>query len=206
MSITAFLYGIPTGFVFSFALGPVFFTLIKSSLNHGFRFAIYIASGVILADIVLLLFAYSGLEVLVPKTVNIAFWIQLTGSFFLFVLGISNFLKKTVSTEGVPIQRNHLIARNLLTGFLLNILNPANFIEWMGAVGVLKHRFHYNTYQNISFFTGALLAVFLTELGISFFASKLRRILNEKVMLRINITTGVVFCAFGAWMLFDAFF
>jgi threonine/homoserine/homoserine lactone efflux protein len=43
-------------------------------------------------------------------------------------------------------------------------------------------------------------------LGVAFFADKLRRILNEKVMLRINITTGVVFCAFGTWMLFDAFF
>jgi threonine/homoserine/homoserine lactone efflux protein len=56
-SISAFLYGIPTGFFFSFALGPVFFTLIKSSIQHGFRMTLFIASGVILADLLLLTLA-----------------------------------------------------------------------------------------------------------------------------------------------------
>jgi threonine/homoserine/homoserine lactone efflux protein len=203
-SFNAFLYGLPTGFLFSFALGPVFFTLISCSLEYGFRFAIYIALGVILADIVLLGIAYSGIEVLIPPQLNVAFWVQLFGGVLLMGLGISNFYKKVRSTEGVVIERGKLIVQNLAKGFFLNILNPANFMEWFGTVGVLKHRFNFSMGESISFFAGALLGVFLTELGVAFFADRLKHFLTDAIMRRINIVSGIVFCAFGVWMLWDA--
>ncbi len=203
-SLSAFLYGIPVGFAFSFALGPVFFSLIKASLENGFRAAIYIATGVVVADLVLLGIAYGGVETLLPSGMNVAFWTQLFGGVLLIGIAIATIIKKPKNTEGVAIEPTNLIFKNIARGFFLNILNPANFFEWVGAAGVLKSKYQFEVFENVSFFTGALLAVFVTELSVAYFASRLRKVLNERVIYGINIVTGSVFLGFGIWLLWEA--
>ena len=132
VSFSAFLYGLPVGFAFSFALGPVFFSLIKASLEYGFRAAVSIAIGVIVADLVLL------------------------------GIGGTTILKKPKNTEGSPLTHERRIIKHLSIGFFLNIVNPANFLEWVGTASVLKTKYHFETFENVSFFVGALLTVFGT--------------------------------------------
>ena len=112
-SISAFLYGLPVGFAFSFALGPVFFSLIKASLENGFRSAVYIAIGVIVADMILLGIAYGGVQTLLPNNMNVAFWTQLLGGSFLLGIGIATILKKPQNTEGVVIVPSKMILKNI---------------------------------------------------------------------------------------------
>jgi threonine/homoserine/homoserine lactone efflux protein len=206
MSFSAFLYGIPVGFAFSFALGPVFFSLIKASLDYGFRAAVSIALGVIAADLVLLAIAYGGVEAFLPKSnVDVTFWVQLLGGLLLLGIGIGTIIKKAVYTEGSPLARERRIFKHISMGFFLNIANPANFFEWMGAASVLKSKYHFNTFENVSFFAGALLAVFGTELLVAYFATRLRKILSARVIYGINILTGSVFIGSGLWLLWEAF-
>ncbi len=203
-SFTAFFYGLPVGFAFSFALGPVFFSLLKASLEHGFRSAVYIAIGVVLADMVLLGIAYGGIEAFLPTHINVAFWVQLLGGLLLIAIGIATMVKKPQNTEGGLIRPSHLFIKNITRGFLINILNPANFFEWVGAAGVLKSKYHFAVFENVSFFTGALLAVFLTELMVAYFASRLKNTLTPRIMTIINVITGAVFLSFGVWLLWEA--
>ncbi len=206
VSFSAFFYGLPVGFAFSFALGPVFFSLIKASLDYGFRAAVSIAVGVIVADLILLGIAYGGVEAFLPKNgMNVAFWVQLLGGCLLLGIGLSTMLKKRQNTEGVALTHERRIFKHISMGFFLNIANPANFFEWMGAASVLKSKYHFETFENVSFFTGALLAVFLTELSVAYFASKLRRVLNDRVIYGINFVTGLVFLGCGMWLLWSAF-
>ena len=74
-SLSAFLAGIPVGFFFSFGLGPVFFTLIQSSLVYGFRKATYMIIGVVVADLMMLGIAYSGMSAFLPESVDVSFWV-----------------------------------------------------------------------------------------------------------------------------------
>ena len=204
-SFSAFLYGLPVGFAFSFALGPVFFSLIKASLEYGFRAAISIALGVILADLVLLGIAYGGVEAFLPKSnMNVTFWVQLLGGLLLVGIGLSTVLKKRKNTEGVTLTHERRIIKNISMGFFLNIINPANFFEWVGAASVLKSKYQFETFENVSFFTGALLAVFTTELSVAYFATRLRKILNDRVIYGINVVTSMVFIGSGIWLLFEA--
>lgn len=203
-SITAFLYGLPVGFAFSFALGPVFFSLIKASLENGFRAATYLAIGVVVADMVLLGIAYGGIETLLPNNINIAFWTELLGGLLLIGIGIATIIKKAKNTEGAQIEPSNMIIKNIARGFFLNILNPANFFEWVGTAGLLKSKYHFAVFENFSFFIGALIAVFLTELLVAYFASRLRKILNERIIHIINMITGSIFLGFGVWLLWEA--
>jgi threonine/homoserine/homoserine lactone efflux protein len=52
-STKAFLLGLPVGFLFSFAMGPIFFMLLQSSLENGLRYAVFMIFGVVVADAVL---------------------------------------------------------------------------------------------------------------------------------------------------------
>jgi threonine/homoserine/homoserine lactone efflux protein len=203
-SFPAFFYGLPVGFAFCFALGPVFFSLIKASLEHGFRSAVYVAIGVVLADTVLLGIAYGGIEAFLPNHIDVAFWVQLLGGLLLLGIGVATMTKKPKNTEGVLVQPSNLFIKNIARGFLINILNPANFFEWVGAAGVLKSKYHFAVFENISFFTGALLGVFLTELTIAYFASRLRNALTPRIMTIVNVITGAIFFGFGIWLLWEA--
>jgi L-lysine exporter family protein LysE/ArgO len=205
ISIKALLSGIPIGFLFSFALGPVFFTIIKTSLERGFRSTIPITVGVILADLVLLALAYSGVEAFMPTGVDVSFWVDLCGGIFLLVLGIVAILNRNKVSAGRELGATTLFFQNLTKGFFLNILNPANFMEWVGAAGLLKTKYHFQVYENISFFTGALMGAAATSLAISYFAARLRKVLSVKVMQCINIGSGILFVAFGLWLLSEAF-
>jgi threonine/homoserine/homoserine lactone efflux protein len=205
-SLSAFAYGLPVGFAFSFALGPVFFSLIKASLEYGVKAAVSIALGVIAADLVLLAIAYGGVEMFLPKSsVNVAFWVQLLGGLLLLGIGIATILKKRQNTEGAALTHERRILKHISTGFFLNIVNPANFFEWVGTASVLKTKYHFETLENMSFFAGALLAVFVTELSVAYFATRLRRVLNARIIYGINLTTGCVFVGFGIWLLGMAF-
>ena len=199
-----FLYGLPVGFAFSFALGPVFFSLIKASLEYGFRAAISIALGVILADLVLLGIAYGGVEAFLPKSdMDVTFWVQLLGGLLLIGIGLATVLKKRQNTEGVTLTHERRIIKHLSMGFFLNIINPANFFEWVGTASVLKSKYQFETFENVSFFAGALLAVFITELSVAYFATRLRKVLNDRVIYGINLVTGAVFVGSGIWLLFE---
>ena len=205
-SFNAFLWGLPVGFAFSFALGPVFFSLIKTSLENGFRSAATIAVGVVAADLVLLGVAYGGVEAFLPHTnLNVSFWVQLFGGLLLLVIGIATIVKKQKHTEGSEVEDATAILKNLARGFFLNIVNPANFFEWVGTAGLLKSKYHFEVYENVSFFAGAILAVFGTELAVAYFASRLRKVLNDRVIHVISIVTGSVFVGFGIWMLWEAY-
>lgn len=204
-SIKAFLYGIPIGFLFSFALGPVFFTIIKTSLERGFRSTIPITIGVILADLVLLALAYSGVEAFIPEGVDFSFWAELGGGLFLIILGIVTLINRSKIAKAKEISLTALFFQNLFKGFLLNILNPTNFMEWVGTVGILKTKYHFEVYENVSFFTGALLSATITSLAISYFAARLRNILTAKVMRYINIGSGILFLGFGIWLLISRY-
>jgi threonine/homoserine/homoserine lactone efflux protein len=186
-------------------LGPVFFSLIKASLQYGFRAAVSIAFGVILADLVLLGIAYGGVEAFLPKSnVNTTFWVQLLGGLLLIGIGGGTILKKRADTEGGTVRSEKRILKNMSIGFFLNILNPANFFEWMGVASVLKSKYHFEVFENVSFFAGALLAVFTTELLVAYFATRLRRILNNRVIHWVNLVTGGVFLISGVWLLWEA--
>jgi threonine/homoserine/homoserine lactone efflux protein len=204
-SLSAFLYGLPVGFAFSFALGPVFFSLIKTSLERGFRAAASIASGVIVADILLLAIAYGGVDTFLPKSnVDVTFWVEILGSLLLLGLGIGTMVKKPQNTEGGILPQERRILTHLSMGFFLNLLNPANFFEWMGTASLLKSKYHFDTFENVSFFTGTLLAVFFTELSVAYFATRLRPILSPKIIYRINIVSGTVFIGSGLWLFWEA--
>src|SRR5215217_393130 len=91
--IEAVISGIGIGLILTFITGPVFFALIKTSIERGFHAGVYMALGVLCSDIVFvgaILFGSQLFEVS-AETKSIA---GVVGSIILFVVGVRYIVKK----------------------------------------------------------------------------------------------------------------
>lgn len=199
----AIISGFGTGVVLSCMLGTVFFALIQNSIDFGYKSGIFIASGVVFSDIFFISAAMAGTSFL-PDTPQMPFYSSLVGGLLLVGLGAGSIFKKKVE-----IKRTKTHLGNALyyfgQGFLLNALNPVNFFFWVAIVAHLQTEKYFPFNLQIVFFIFCLLAIFLTEVGISFSASRLRKLFTPLIMQRFNQVSGVIFVGFGIKLLIDAF-
>ncbi len=204
--IIAFLSGAAVGVPMCFALGPVFFALIQNSLSNGFRSAFYIATGVIIADIILFIAAYSGTNLFIDgqnadKT-SINFWVELLGGIILVLMGFFTIRRHVRETNERKFFHNPVMY--FMRGFALNFLNPVNFFAWVVVIANFNLVYITTSYR-LTFYIATILSIFATELIISYFAARITKILNAKMLRIISTGNGLVFMGCGLWLLGMAF-
>lgn len=189
--IEAIASGATSGFVLSLMLGTVFFALIQNSIDYGFATGIYIAAGVIVSDVLFISAALFGTS-LVPAIEENQNTIRIAGSIVLLVMGVAAWKPKNYSVTHTSSKTGSAFYF-LSKGFFLNALNPVNFFAWVSIATYLKGAMQYTLQLQVTYFTACLAAIFITECGISFGASKLRRWMNASSILWINRLAGTVF-------------
>ena len=202
----AFLYGLGTGMVLSLTLGTVFFLLIQSSIDNGYKGGIIIALGVITSDAILITLSIFGTQLLPPISHGETL-VSLAGGTLLLAMGINSLLKGKPRIS-YPRSRLGNLVYFFSTGFVLNLLNPANFFSWVAITAYLHTSLAYSSVQIAVFFLGCLTSIFLTEVAISVFAYRLKVYFTPKVLLYINRISGSMFLVFGVrllWTVFTAF-
>lgn len=194
--------GFGTGIVLSLMLGTVFFALIQNSVDFGYKSGILIALGVIISDVFFISAAALGTSLL-PDMPQLPFYSSLLGGLLLITLGLVSIFKKNPKIVYPKTKFGNLMYY-FSTGFLLNALNPVNFFFWVAIVTYLRTEKFFATTEQIVFFASCLLAVFATEVGIAYFASRLRKFFTSLVLRRINQVSGIIFVSFGIKLLYDA--
>jgi threonine/homoserine/homoserine lactone efflux protein len=202
MSLVIVIKGILTGLLLSAYLGPTFFTVMETLIRRGGKAAILLNAGVWLSDISCILLAYYGAsELMQPIKTNILFKL-IAGAAFLF-FGLTYFLRKPDETikplGGVGI----MIL--LVKGFLLNTLNPGVLIFWFGAMIVAVSSLDLHGLQIIYYFACTILTLVTFDLLKILFSHKLRKVVTEKVMVRLFRITGVILMSLGIFVVIQAF-
>jgi len=207
--ITAFILGATIGVPMSFALGPVFFALIQNSLTNGFKSAFYIATGVIIADIILFSAAYTGTHLFMEGDNtgrdNLNFWVELLGGTILILMGFFTIRKHVKETNEIKFFNNPVMY--FMRGFALNFLNPVNFFAWVVLISSVNLQFPLPNKmgERFTFYTATMVSIFVTEILVSFFAARITRILNARVIRIISTGNGLIFMGCGIWLLGIAF-
>jgi L-lysine exporter family protein LysE/ArgO len=195
--IYAFFYGFGTGIVLSSMLGTVFFSLVQNSIDNGIKSNLYISFGVIFSDILLITLSHFNAQ-LIPKDGTAEMVVRLVGALFIIGLGLSNIYKKANVSYAHLEKRPAFLA---VRGFTLNFFNPGNFFSWIAVSALLGNVLHFSMGGRIWFYIGALVAIFLMELLISYGAVALKRYINPKHLHDINVIMGFIFLAFGIVLL-----
>ncbi len=201
--ITALCYGLFTGLGLSWTFGTVFFVLIQTSLEKGWRKGIHIASGVAFSDILFILLAVGGVSFVAAFVKENESTILIIGGGMLIGLGIRMFFKKNNQVAKMPKTRFANFMFYFTTGVLLNVLNPINFFSWI-AVSTATYQV-YTTWEMFIFFTGCTATIFTSQVLIAYSAHSLKRFFTEKLMKLIDIISGCVFCGIGVYMIIKTF-
>jgi threonine/homoserine/homoserine lactone efflux protein len=204
--ITAFFSGAAIGIPMCFALGPVFFAVLQNSLSNGFRSAFFIATGVIIADVILFGAAYTGTHLFMEgqdtNRNSMNFWVELLGGIILVLMGIFTILKHVRETNERKFFQNPVMY--FMRGFALNFLNPVNFFAWVVLIANVNVAYVTTSYR-FTFYIATLCSIYATELIIAFFAVRITRILNARLLKIISTGNGLIFAGCGIWLLGTAF-
>ena len=197
------LSGIVFGFVLAIMLGPVFFTLLQTSIHEGFKAGIHLALGVLLSDATCIVVAYlfaSQMD-LTHKYKTPVGWI---GGLVLIGFGVVNFFRK-VKPKEVDDDRKTVHAKFILKGFVMNTLNPVVWLFWIGVISLVKLKEDYSTFHEATFFSSVLGTVFCLDLLKSYIANRISHLLNASVLHWINWVVGSVLIVFGMRMILKVF-
>lgn len=189
--------GFVTGLMFTLTFGTVFFSLIQTSVKRGLRKSLFIALGVVCSDAFFIVLAILGSSFLVDEINHYDHIIRLIGFTFLGILGVRSIIKKEKShTEDQPVTERNWVLYTV-KGIMLNSVNPMVLLGWVGVATYVEtvNRFDFN--QVVLFFGVVLATMFGTMFGICYFAGKLRAVLSERNMHRLNVVSGIVFLVFA---------
>lgn len=193
------LYGFLTGMVMSIMLGTVFFALVQNSIDHGFKTGVFISLGVIISDILLISLSWFNAE-LIPEGSTTDWVVRLCGATFLLFYGLSNLFKK--ENIAYPTTEKKQIAKFIAMGFLLNVLNPGNYIGWLAITTQLQTVAKYSLTEAACYFAGALSAIFIMECLISWGASFLKPYITARFLRLVNRLVGILFIGFAIALFF----
>ncbi len=193
--------GIAAGIILGFGFGTVFFAIIQNSIKHGFKRGLDIAFGVVISDLIivsLILFGSQYLEE-VEKYKNL---IKYSGGILLIGLGIYQFFpqKPIIDQNGVVVGQSRFLY--VSKGFLLNFMNPVNFIAWLSIQTYLKGVNAYTNEQSIIFFVAAIGAILFIEIMISALAHYIGKKLSERIIRIISFASGYIFIVLGIILIF----
>jgi threonine/homoserine/homoserine lactone efflux protein len=202
----ALLKGLALGLLLSISVGPVIFSIIKQSLNSGHRGGVAFILGVSASDVALVLVSNVFTEIFGYMTKHKSF-IGIAGSIFLISMGIFFLFFKKIKVDDSGVQVLQLskkdYVKTFLSGFFMNMLNPAVFIFWLTTSTTLITL----TIENrIIAFVACLAFVLATDFLKVMMAQKIRKKLtphNIQILSRIN---GLVLVVFGMVLLWGLIF
>ncbi len=204
--IEILLNGIQLGIVLTFLIGPVFFTILQTSVERGFWVGVLVALGVSLSDIVYVVICYFGLSSFVADPKHTAFMGYVGGS-ILIAFGVYHLLfknrRKDFGNLGMVPERKPLTY--LAKGFIINIMSPMVPLFWVGAAGIATIDFGYTSVSTFGiFFAGVLGTVLGTDIVKAYLSGKLRSFITRRSLLIMNVAVGIALIGFGGRLIFLA--
>lgn len=195
-----FINAVAFAVLLSISVGPVFFSLIQTSIAKGFNKGVLVAIGINLSDITYILLAYFGIASLLENP-DIKALVGYIGGGILVAFGVVALLKKvSVETPKVDEEIKGFF-RFIIKGFFINGLSPFVLIFWLGAMSLATVEYGYEGNELALFFGVILMIVLSADIGKAYLANKLRKFVTVNVMKKVNIIAGLALIAFGFRML-----
>ncbi|MAO08878.1 MAG: lysine transporter LysE [Alteromonas sp.] len=203
------LYAALYGFLLAFAIGPVFFTLIETSITKGFRAGVFFDLGAIFADIVFILVAYFSTSRILERIKDEP-GVLLFGGVILVAYGIISYIRTAKSF--IKIAREHYavkVKKNLgglfLKGFLLNFVNFGVLAGWIATI-ILANALTNSENGVFLFLSTVLITFFLTDLIKISLAKRLKSKMTPRFIFKTKKWVSILIIAFGAALIVQGLF
>ena len=203
-----FIPAIPIGIVLSFTIGPVFFTVIETSISKGVKAAIFLDIGVVISDLVFFVIAFFGTSSLLSSIEeNTSSWYFLGGVLLATYGGVSLIKilqekNKTENKEGANLDDTPSFLKLATKGFLLNIINVVVLFYWVGIILYFGPQLEMEKYKIALFFVVIVTTYFSVDLGKIYLAQQLKTRLTDVVIKTIKIIVNLFIVICGVFLVF----
>lgn len=191
------------GMFLALLIGPVFFSLLRTSLNKGFAWGAMFAIGIALSDIIYIVITYTGISQLINNE-NFKQGLGLIGGAIMIIFGLAYILKKSKTSSSeteIPDAKDKMLY--ILKGMGMNAISPAVPFFWIGVVGFVTLEAKLKGSEVMVFYIFVITTTFLTDLSKAYLANKLSHIINDKFIHKLNIAAGIGLLIFGVKLLYE---
>tara|TARA_B100001996_G_scaffold46865_1_gene33671 strand:- start:1196 stop:1828 length:633 start_codon:yes stop_codon:yes gene_type:complete len=203
-----FIPAIPIGIILSFTIGPVFFTVIETSISKGIKAAIFLDIGVVISDVVFFAIAFFGTTSLLNSIEeNTSSWYFL-GGVLLATYGAVSLIKilqeknKKENKEGATLDDAPNFIRLAIKGFLLNIINVVVLFYWVGIILYFGPQLEMEKHKIALFFVVIVSTYFSVDLAKIYLAQQLKNKLTDNVIKGIKIIVNLFIVICGLFLLY----
>lgn len=195
--VSALLKGLALGLMLSISVGPVIFSIIKQSLNHGHKGGFAFIGGVSASDITIVVISNLFTQMF-DNLLDYKVPIGIGGSALLIALGIyiTFFKKIKVNAAGLQVieMETHHYVKIFLSGYFMNILNPGVIGFWLlTSTSLLVHSLNYR----LAVYATCLLVVAGFDFLKVMLAGKIRGKLTPHNIHIFNRISGLILIGFG---------
>jgi threonine/homoserine/homoserine lactone efflux protein len=195
----ALLSGISMGLILAALIGPIFFTLIQTAIERGFRAGMTVALGEWVSDIAFIAATYYGMTWLNEHLDQDLFkyYIGMLGGVVLILFGASSLLTKIkLNTEVEPINARTL-SGFFLKGLAINSINPFTFIFWITTTGAYVIKKNLNLFDAMLFYGGIIGTIAFFDILKIWAAKKLRAHLQPVHITLMRRIAGIALIISG---------
>jgi threonine/homoserine/homoserine lactone efflux protein len=197
--------GMFLGLTVAIVIGPALFALMQTSIKYGIKTGIFLALGIFMSDLTIVVASYFGASQIITNPKNhIVF--GCIGGGVLFLLGILTLIRHVPKTEQVEALSEIHVKRPgpipyFFKGYLLNIANPSLWVFWVTSVIAISSSYGGDRRKVAIFFAGTLLMVFGTDILKCFLANKIRAASNPGIKVWVNRVVGILFMIIGLFVI-----
>ena len=199
--------GILLGFSLTFLIGPLFFSIIQTGIERGFRAGLAFAAGVWASDAFFVAAVLFGVRQIKWLTEQPSFvrWSGVGGGLLLLSFGAGCFFgKNRFEMAASPLSSASFLSL-FGKGFLINTINPFTVFFWLGITTAVLVPNGWSFSQSLVFFGAMLTTLALTDAAKAFLAKKIGGWLTEKHIGWVRRGIGFLLVAFGLAMIYRVF-
>lgn len=192
--------GIQVGLALAILLGPIFFALIQTGVERGFRAGTMVGLGIWVSDLIFIASAYAGLNFITSwtKDDNFMLYLGIAGGIILVAVGIGTLLSKPPDWDSGSIIPSKASYFSLwLKGFLVNTVNPFTFFFWISMMGATVGDREYSRKEALVFFTAIITTIVITDLAKVLLAKYIRQWMTFKHIVWLRRISGSALIIFG---------
>ena len=178
--------------------GPGVFATVARALASGFRPALVVICGIVLGDIIFLLFAAFGLSMVARVLGNMFFIVKICGGAYLIWLGIKIWLKDPQPLTGTQKSDTRSQWGNFVSGLVITLSNPKVILFYCGFSPIFLDLSTLTVFD-LAIVVAIITAVLVCVLGTNaYLASRARKMFTRRRSVRrLNRAAGGVMVAAG---------
>ena len=197
------LTGVVFGLILAATIGPVFFKLVQTSIRKGWLFGFFLVIGISLSDFIYAFLAYFGLSRFINND-EFKFYLGLVGGFILMGYGIATLFKAIHPPQADGEQDHKTLGTEVLSGLLINGLNPFVLLFWVGVISVGTLQYEIQHDRMPLFLAVILITNFLADIMKVLVAHRIRRYINIRHWKTISRVVGIALFLFGLRLIYFA--